>query len=175
MYKLEEELTSCQLQTVDPENATVEEIVKDMHKMLVGNGGPTRGLIVKVAAANVHIKDLHDRVDLIDSSLNSQKKTCADFRTKHAIAKAEAEGAAAKRIVKVLWENRAVILVLLLAAVMYFATGWRNDSDEIKLKNKLNGVLEEKLEKLLDVKIKSLTPTETKDARDHDNRTSTRK
>ena len=149
LTRLDEELSSCQMQTVNIEDATTEDIVKDLHRMLTGNGGPTRGLIVKVAAANVSIKDLQDRVGNIDQSVAAQKKTCQEFRTKSAIHQAEHEGAAAKKIVKVLWDNRAVLLVLLFAGIVYLATGWRREARDIKFNTEINSVVEKKLEKLL--------------------------
>ena len=173
LARLEEELASCQLQTVDPETATIEAIVKDVHKMLTGNGGPTRGLIVKVAAANVSIKDIQDRVDTITGDAELQKQTCADFRAKHAIAAAKAEGATAKKIVSTLWDNRAVLLVLLIAGVVYITTGWREDTRDGKLDIKLESVLDQKLEQLLDIRVKALTGI--KDGRNNDNRTGARK
>ena len=169
LERLEEELSSCQLQTVNIDDASIDDIVKDLHRMLTGNGGPTRGLIVKVAAANVSIKDLKERIGSIDNIVAEQKKTCAEFRTTHAIASAMGEGAAAKKTIKVLWDNRAVILVLLFAGVIYLTAGWRSDTQNNRVNSQINSVIEKQLEKLLDLKVKGIT-----DAKHHDSRTATR-
>jgi hypothetical protein len=169
LARLEEELASCQLQTVNIDEATTEDIVKDLHRMLTGNGGPTRGLVFKIAAANVSIKDLHGRVEDIDKVVEEQKKTCAEHRASSAIAQAESDGAAAKRIVKVLWDNRAVLLVLLFAGIVYLTAGWRSDARDNRFDSQIHSVVENKLEKLLDLKVKGIT-----DAKHDDSRTATR-
>jgi hypothetical protein len=173
MKRLEDELSSCQMPTVDPDNASVEEIVKDMHRVLTGNGGPTRGLVVKVAAANVSIKEMHEHVDAVAEDLAKQKKVCHEFRTKHALAAAAAEGAKAKKFVQMLWENRALIAILLFAAVMYLTTGWREQADQNQINAQVNEALTQKLEKLLDLPRGSLA-ARNKNAESNNSRTNPR-
>ena len=50
-----------------------------MHRMMVGNGNPTKGMIFKVAAANVNLKLIREDVKTVEVGLNKTDKKVAEL------------------------------------------------------------------------------------------------
>lgn len=124
MDLLTEELNSCEQPKVhDTEHASMEDIIRDMHRVLAGNGGPTRGLIVKVAANNVYTKQLRDTVGEISDKLDKQVGRCDEIQR----AKAEAAAVAAAeknllmKIASVVWDNKSFIATAAIAISLYIS------------------------------------------------------
>jgi hypothetical protein len=159
---LEEELATCVMPSIkDPGKATVEDLVRDMHRMMVGNGNPTKGIIFKVASANVRLTLLRDDVKTVEDRLDKQVKTCSTFRGKLETDKAveEAEQTTVKRIGKAIWANKGLIIILVLSAMVYainaLGIGAGKAADKA-VERKLNVSFEQRLSKLLDAKIEQI-------------------
>jgi len=118
---LEEELKSCVMPAIkDPTSATTDELVKDMHRVLSGNGGMTRGLIYKVAASNVNTKllrnttnELNDRTTAIENNCIAHKKAEAQIEVQEA-----ADKLSIRKVRAVLWGNRYLIVAILAGVIM---------------------------------------------------------
>lgn len=148
---LEEELKSCcKPQVKDLSHASTEDIVRDLHRVLTGNGDATHGLIFKVAATNVNVKLIKNELTAVGAQAAAQTKRCSEFRSKLKVngMVAEAERTTIRRIGKTLWENRAMILLFLFAAVMYF--------NNIIGANEASAAVEQRIDKLIDKKIGQL-------------------
>lgn len=118
---LEEELKSCVMPDIkDSSNATTEDIVKDMHRVLTGNGGVTHGLIYKVAAANVNSKLLRSCVNDTVERLDEQIGLCEAVQTekKRQAIITTADIVDARKVRTIVWANRYLIIAILTAVVM---------------------------------------------------------
>lgn len=150
LQMLEEELGSCcQPKVKNVAEASEVELIRDLHRVLTGNGDATHGLIFKVAAANVNIRLLSCELNSISERVN--KEVCAFNSFKYAHDQNEALSASHQRSVqqfgKLLWANKSLILLLLLTAVVYVRTLYTpapTDSDA-----RLQQLLERKVEQLL--------------------------
>lgn len=136
---LDQELASCVMPSIpDPSKATPEELIRDLHRVLAGNGGPTRGLIYKTAATNVSIKLLRidaakqamKQAELADS-IAAQQQRCDEIQAdteatdeaemharEVAVAVAEAEHTTVKRIGMAIRENKSIIVVIIVGAIL---------------------------------------------------------
>lgn len=143
---LKQELASCRLSRVTPD-ATSEELIRDMHQVLAGNGGTTYGLIFKMAAANVNIRDLAGRVDELSGRLNQQIKRCDDVQATNRLKAAAREGErlTISRIGAALWDNRQWLFVVLVVAIGYVMTTVGRERDMSKLDQRLNRLVEERI------------------------------
>ena len=162
---LDKELQSCVMPSIsDPSKASSDDLIRDLYRVLAGNGGPTRGLIYKAAATNVNVKLLRvenvkqaKKQDELSDLVAAQKQRCDDVQEAKKIAAqvAEAEHTTIKRIGMALRENKAVIAVILVgAAIMVHnrlnvanATQDRTDNAQ-KIEQAINHVLDVKLEQL---------------------------
>ena len=156
---LEEELSTCVMPSVtDPGDATVEDLVRDLHKMMVGNGNPTKGIVFKVAAANANLKVLRRNVKTVEGGLDSQVDTCAEFRAKmaKAAAVADAEQTTIRKIGKALWKEKGLILLLILSTVFYI-------NNKLPRSNKVDKAVEQRIQKLLDAKLSQLVMEKSTD------------
>ena len=123
LKQLEDELAStCMPKVHDYGKATTEDIVKDIHKILTGNGGPTRGIIFKLASANVNIKNIKSNVGVINTALTDQVTRCdkvqAATATRLALESERLDNA--KSIGRALWNNKAIIVVLVALGFIYY-------------------------------------------------------
>ena len=120
---LEEELKSCVMPSIkDPANATAEELMRDMHRVLGGNGGFQRGMLYKLAATSAHVK-------ILDGKVSEQASHCQSTHQRlderiHALDKevADVDGQVHKRIVGFVVKHKTSIvigLLLLIQLVMF--------------------------------------------------------
>jgi hypothetical protein len=118
---LEEELKSCVMPAIkDPSMATTDDLVKDMHCVLSGNGGIARGLIYKVAASNVNTKLLRKTTHELRDKVEKQEEKCiAHLKTaeKEEIV-AAADRLDTRKVGTVLWGNRYLVIAILAGVVM---------------------------------------------------------
>jgi len=122
MPLLEAELQSCcQPKIKNVSEASEIELIRDLHRVLTGNGDATHGLIFKVAAANVNIKLLSRDFNITRRTVDEQVERCSKFRAAHDRKEAlqDASRNSLRHLGMVLWENKALVGVLLLATVMY--------------------------------------------------------
>jgi len=149
---LDEELKSCCMpQVKDPGNASTDELIRDLYRVLTGNGGPTHGMVFKVAAANVNIKLLKKDVADMDGKVKAQTRKCEEIQelraTEHAVEQAEKK--TVKRIGKAIWDNKALILMFILMAVMYITNLISKGRDNTVAEQKVNQLVEAKIQKMI--------------------------
>ena len=123
LKNLEEELGSCCLPAIkDPANASTDEVIRDMYRVLTGNGGPTKGVVFKVASTNVNVKTLKHEVRRVGIGLAEQVEKCdkinASVAARAKLAKANAT--TIDKIWKAIWDNKSMLFVLILSALVYF-------------------------------------------------------
>jgi hypothetical protein len=116
--RLDEELKSCSLSKHDPRKATTEDLIRDMHRVLTGNGEFNHGLIFKVAAANTNLGILQEIVTDMSGKLDGQITKCASIQAAHAVE--QAGRTTTGKVLRALWDNKALIFVIVLAALVYF-------------------------------------------------------
>ena len=171
---LDQELASCVMPSIpDPAKATSEDLIRDLHRVLAGNGGPTRGLIYKTASTNVSMKLVRNdaaiqtrKQDELAAMLAAQKARCdevqavkaatleAETHAKEvAAAVAEAEHTTVKRIGMAIKDNKSVIIVIIVSALLILnsyrgSAGARTDPK----------VIEQALRTILDSELKQLQP-----------------
>lgn len=118
---LEEEMKSCVLpQIKDTSKAATEDLVKDMHRVLTGNGGVTHGMIYKVAAANVHTRLMNSRTKSLEGRLNAQLEFCQSVQeaADKRVILDQADRIDARKVKTVLWTNRYLIIAILAVAIV---------------------------------------------------------
>jgi len=118
--RLDIELKSCSLPKHDPRKATSEELIRDMHRVITGNGEFNHGLIFKVASANTNLGILQDTTRDMSSKLDGQITKCAAIQQAHAIE--NASRTTTSRVAKAIWDNKALIFVIVLGALVYFGS-----------------------------------------------------
>jgi hypothetical protein len=161
MTMLDEELkSSCTSKIHDTHDVPIEDVIRDIHKVLNGNGGPTKGLVFKMAVNSVHIRQIRSEVEAVSNKLVAQVARCDEVqRAKREDSRvAAAEYKTIGRIGQALWDNKALILVLLIAVVSYMGNR--------SVLNQANGsvdpvVLEKVIDKILDVKLGSAVLDDT--------------
>lgn len=116
--RLDNELSSCRLPEHDPLVATTDELIRDLHKVVTGNGKFNQGLIYKVATANASLGAVKDSVADVRSGLAAQVKKCEEIQNARAVA--IAGRTTIRKIGKAIWDNKALIFVIVLAAIAYF-------------------------------------------------------
>jgi hypothetical protein len=109
---LEAELQSCVMPEVDPDSAEPEAILRDMHRVLAGNGGVTRGLLYKVAAANAHVKCLDTKLADTRASVKAQQEHCQLVTARYDGVLGNAEILATRRVWGFIWKHRTTLLIL---------------------------------------------------------------
>jgi len=159
---LEEELNTCVMPTIkDTSKASTDDVVRDMHRVLTGNGGPTRGMIYKVAAANVNTKLMRKNVQELNEDLITQKVLCTETHNKlmKSSAITEADKVDARKIRVVLWDNRYFIVTLLALAIVMAVTTLHNPSTQPATTNTAKELL--RLEELINTvkEVKGLDAT----------------
>jgi len=145
-----EELQSCCMPNIkDLSSATVDDIVRDLHRVLTGNGNSTHGIIFKVANTNVNIRLLKRDMFKLGTALNTQTADCKDFRAKIEVANAvgTAEKASISKITKFLWDNKAVVISAIIVVAMYINLVFNGESTTD---------LEERVEKAVNSKVDEL-------------------
>lgn len=125
---LEEELKSCVMPDIkDTSKATTDDVVRDMHRVLTGNGGPTHGLIYKVAAGNVTTKLLRRSVNETTERLNEQVLLCSavqEEKARQALVEAS-DKVDIRKVKTIVWTNRYLIIAILAAAALLVIDGLR--------------------------------------------------
>ena len=153
--------TCCMPQVTDAKNASTEDIVRDLHRVLTGNGNVTEGMIFKMAATSVNVKLLKVDVGQIEQKVDNQEKKCQEFQTAHSvkIAAEAADKRFVKRVGKAIWENKALIFVLLLTSLVYFnnliARAENNVAVKKTVDKRINELLDAKIDKLVVGKVLS--------------------
>lgn len=172
---LDNELQTCVMPSItDPANASSEELIRDLYKVLTGNGGPSRGLIYKSATTSVNIKLLRiatveqgRKQDTLTDLITKQKERCDEIQTakqtadKLALATrdtdrkvAEAERTNIRKIGLAIRDNKALIAVVLVGVVMMLfnrlqpSASSTTTPDNIRIEQLFNHLLDVKLEQL---------------------------
>ena len=119
---VDEEMQTCYRPKItNPSSAPIDDVIRDIHKVLTGNGGPTHGLIFKVAATNVTARGIKDDIVVLNDAINKQADTCFKYRT--AVEKSQitknAKYEASKNFGKILWDNRSTLLLLFAIAIFF--------------------------------------------------------
>jgi len=145
--RLDVELKSCSMPSHDPRRGSTEELIRDMHRILTGNGDFNHGLIFKVASANTNLGMLQESVNGMSTKLDGQITKCLAIQNAHALEAAERTTVA--KVGRAIWENKSLIFVIVLGALVY----WRTIT-----KQAAAGIGEEKLAKLVDARIEKILP-----------------
>ena len=149
---LEEELASCVMPEVsDRARASTEDIVRDIHKLLTGNGGPTRGLIFKQAATRVDVKVMKRDLVCITTAVDSQKERCDTMHDKYELQNAAKKGAQQYKgkVSKLLWDNKGFILVIALLVTFYTINSFRDSSTASAAEQRLTKLVDKKIEQFV--------------------------
>jgi len=150
--RLDEELKSCSMPKQDPRRATMEELIRDMHKILTGNGDFNHGLIFKVASTNVNLSLLREEVETVGGKVDAQVLRCAEiqaFRAKQAAIK-QGEKLSAAKIAKAVWENKTLATMVVLTIMLFVFNVMNQRSPAADLDKKITQ-LSEKIAKLAPV------------------------
>jgi hypothetical protein len=161
LQMLDEELDSCCMPSVkDVANASPEDIIRDLHRVLTGNGNATHGMIFKIAGANVNIRLLKRDFSRVEDQVAHQEKQCKDFQASHSRAEAvaAAEKTTVRRIGKAIWDNKSLILVLIMAAFLYISNAFTRASDAAEAEVKFGKILDKKIEQLVMEKLPTKKP-----------------
>jgi hypothetical protein len=148
--RLDIELKSCSMPKQDPRKATTEELIRDMHRVLTGNGEFNHGIIFKVAAANTNLDILKDTTTEMSNKLDAQITKCAAIQQAHAIE--AAEKSTVSKLGKALWDNKALIFVIVLFALVYM-------SNIAKSSSTISA--DERIAKLIDARLEKFIPGST--------------
>lgn len=111
---LEAELESVVMPQADPTKASTEELIKDIHRVLAGNGGPQRGVIYKVASATAHVKTLDSRLQQTRDIMFKQQQDCHTRHTDINKQLGNVEGVFWKRLVGFVWNNKGMVILSIL-------------------------------------------------------------
>ena len=126
---LEDELASCVLpQIKDTTGAAAEDLIKDMHRVLTGNGGYAQGMIYKMAAAKVNTTLLRDNINLLADKVDGQIIRCDKIQesVKAEHMETAATTLSASRIGSILWQNRYMIIVILASVIVVVSNTLQN-------------------------------------------------
>jgi len=118
--RLDIELKSCSMPKQDPRKATTEELIRDMHRVITGNGEFNHGLIFKVAAANTNLGILQDTAIDMSTKLDGQITKCSAIQQAHAVE--NASRTTTSKVARAIWDNKALIFVIVLGALVYFSS-----------------------------------------------------
>lgn len=123
--RLDEELKSCSLPNHNPQNATSDELIRDMHRVLTGNGAFNHGLIFKVASSNVNLGMLREDVTDVGIKVDSQVLKCAEIQAARAQHEAMRKGEkmTLSKIGKAIWDNKSLLTLLVLSIVLLLLNG----------------------------------------------------
>ena len=123
--------TFVQPKVRDPETATTEALIKDVHRILTGNGGLTRGVMWKLAETRVDIRRVREDVADVDEKVDAQVSYCRDVQDKVESVKQEKEfnrravekkRTRRRKAVSWLLNNKAFMSVV--AAIAMAVAGW---------------------------------------------------
>jgi len=148
---LDEELTSCCMPEVtDTSTASSEDVVKDIHRILTGNGGPTRGLLFKLAATNVNVKLIKRDLNTIDDKVNAQVTRCDARQDEIELEEAGKKGELRyrHRITKMLWDNKGFILLIAIMAIFYVVDSLRDSSSASAAEARIVKLVNTKIEQV---------------------------
>jgi hypothetical protein len=126
----------------DPIKATPEELIRDLHRVVTGNGTFNKGMLYKVALANAKIGDLAFRVDRADGKIETQTNRCSDIQAEHAQSKARREGerATIAKLGKAVWENKSLVLMFGLVLLIFVLSLFNNRSTVSEIDKKLSAI-----------------------------------
>lgn len=119
---LERELESSVTSGIrDPSVASSDEILRDIHKILTGNGSPQKGLIFKHAASRVSISILSSDIRSLDRATVKQIRRCNEIQKGKSSVKeiAEMEGTVAKKVLAIMWKGKSLIAFVILCGLLY--------------------------------------------------------
>jgi len=111
--ELSKELEDTCLPNIDLSRASVEDIVRDIHMLMAGNGGPQRGIIYKLAATRATVGIVRTKITSIESRM-------AQHKLEHATADADLR--LRGKVSKFCWNNKSFILL-----VVFFGLAWLNN------------------------------------------------
>ena len=149
---LEEELESSVMPEIsDLANATMDAIVRDIHKLLTGNGGPTRGMIFKQAATRVEVRLVKQDLSAIDSRVEAQQSRYDELRDAQELKDAERAGARhyRHRVTKMLWDNKGFILLIALLVTFYTVDAFRDKASDTAAERRLTQLMDKKIEQIV--------------------------
>lgn len=132
----------------------MEDLIRDMHKILTGNGDFNHGLIFKVASANVNIGLMRDEVSQLGTKVDAQAIKCAEIqalRAKQAAIR-QGEKMTVGKIGKAIWENKTLATLVILTAMLFVFNVMNTKHSDPDLDKKITQLNE---------KIAKLTPTVT--------------
>lgn len=130
---LDEELKTCFLPRVtDTAHAETDAIIADIHCVLSGNGGFTKGLIFKTAATAVNVKLLKRDIQKINTFKTSvENKDIASVAVKKYKSK----------ISNFLWDNKGFIFTLILIGSVYVTAAIQNNLTSEKALHRIDKIV----------------------------------
>jgi hypothetical protein len=112
---VEEELdTFCRPGIKDRHKASTEDLVKDLHYVIAGNGSESRGLLRKTAETRVDVARLHSEILNVGQRLRVQEEFCQSVQQDTKVDRAirEATRAGQHRVLSVIWRNKAAVILV---------------------------------------------------------------
>lgn len=109
------ELESCEKpRIIDVGTTSGDDVVRDLHRVLLGNGNPTKGMLFKHAETRVDVSNLKSSVEAIKDSVRELTQSATEIRRQKQYR---------RNISRVLWDNKGFIIVataIILAQVIGF-------------------------------------------------------
>lgn len=113
---LEQEIQSCQLPQVNPSHATTDEIIRDMHKVLAGNGDFTRGMLYKLAATRAQLQVSSAEMRVTARKVDVQVRRCDSIHSALDKQLGTVDEQATRKVWSFLWQNKMPLVFALLLA-----------------------------------------------------------
>ena len=147
--QLEIELLSMHKSSIgDLANATVEDMVRDIHKALYGNGNPNGSICMKVASANAQLGGVRKHIAELDEDLEEQTTKCAAVVCAITAGGAAKTDAAVERTmlhVAYQWvkPHTKTIIVIFVCGLIYLSNMYRPPVITDTVMKKLNDIIAE--------------------------------
>lgn len=156
---LEEELkTYYEPEIEDPDKANSQDLIRELYKVITGNGDFTKGLRYKVAVTSVMMDDVSYRVETLDGSvlqvdrgLAEQVEHCKEVqelrKKSRDVQEAEDKGrhSTARALGEAIHANKWVIFVAIVGALLYTHSILSNRADAQDMENKLASFIDARL------------------------------
>ena len=133
---LEKELNETYISQIqDAHTATTDDLLRDMHRMLVGNGGPQKGLLFKNAATKATLTIMGQDINKMEIALNDQVENCKKIQSNKVITELNKESNYYKLIVKTMWKYKGYIAFILLCGFLYINNHYISSRSAVNASN----------------------------------------
>lgn len=149
---LESELqTYYEPKITNPDKAGSDELIRELYRVITGNGDFTKGLRYKVAVTSVMVDDVSERVEQVDGRVETQVKHCKEIQDLRAKAQTAREAEARGRqfsvanIGSAIRANKWIIFVTVVGAILYTHAIMSNRASSRDMETKLASFIDARL------------------------------